>query len=40
MPSITTAKKVVQADRKFLQRLITAFLAGRDVHLEEILKHA
>jgi len=39
MPSITTAKKVVQADRKFLQRLITAFQAGRDVHLEEIIRH-
>lgn len=37
--STTTAKKVVQADRKFLQRLVTAFHAGRDVHLEEILKH-
>jgi hypothetical protein len=32
-------RKVIQADRKFLQRLVTACKAGRDVNLEEILKH-
>lgn len=35
----TSAKKVTKADRKFLQRLITAYKAGRNVDLAEILKH-
>ena len=34
-----TAKKVVYADRKFLQRLITASKAGRDVNLDQIIIH-
>lgn len=37
--STTSTKKVVQADRKFQQRLIIPFKDGRNVSLEQLLEH-
>ena len=37
--SIQNEKKVIKADRKLLQRLLTVSLAGRNIDMHDILKH-
>ena len=37
--SIQNEKKVIKADRKLLQRLLTVSLVGRNIDMHDILKH-
>ena len=34
-----TSDKIIKVDRNVMKRLITAYKAGRDVNLEEVLQH-
>ena len=37
--TLKNGKKLIKADRKLLQRLLTASLAGRNIYMHDILKH-
>ena len=39
VPKAVEKKKILKADRNILQRLVIAYKAGREVDLEQILKH-